>query len=42
MKFKKYNTKQEFLKENIKEMYQDNFRGRECSEEESPKVSEAF
>lgn len=30
------------LKENIKEMYRDNFRGRECSDEETEKVSEAF
>lgn len=30
------------LKENIIEMYRDNFRGRECSEEEAEKVSEAF
>ena len=30
------------LRENIIEMYKDNFRGRECSEEEVKKVSEAF
>lgn len=30
------------LKENIKEMYRDNFRGRECSDGETEKVSEAF
>lgn len=30
------------LKENIFEMYRDNFRGRECSDEEAEKVSEAF
>lgn len=30
------------LKENIKEMYRDNFRGRDCSEEEAKKVAEAF
>lgn len=30
------------LRENIIEMYKDNFRGRDCSEEEVKKVSEAF
>lgn len=30
------------LKENIIEMYRDNFRGRECSDEEVQKASEAF
>lgn len=32
----------DILKENIKEMYRDNFRGRDCSEEEATKVAEAF
>lgn len=30
------------LKENIIEMYRDNFRGRECSDKEAQKVAEAF
>lgn len=30
------------LEENVREMYQDNFRGRECSDEEATKVAKAF
>lgn len=41
-KLEKETVDYEVLKENIKEMYQDNFRGRDCSEEETMKVSEAF
>ena len=41
-KLEKENVDYITLKENIKEMYQDNFRGRQCSDEEAQKVSEAF
>ena len=32
----------EMLENNVKEMYQDNFRGRYCSDEEATKVAKAF
>ena len=41
-KLNKETVNYEVLKENIFEMYRDNFRGRECSDEEAEKVSEAF
>ena len=41
-KLEKETVNYNVLKENIKEMYRDNFRGRECSDEETEKVSEAF
>ena len=41
-KLDKETVNYEVLKENIFEMYRDNFRGRECSDEEAEKVSEAF
>ena len=41
-KLEKETVNYEELKTNIKEMYQDNFRGRECSSEEATKVAEAF
>ena len=41
-KLEKETVNLDVLKENIKEMYKDNFRGRECSDEEADKVSEAF
>ncbi len=41
-RLEKETVKLDVLKENIKEMYKDNFRGRDCSEEEAEKVSEAF
>ncbi len=41
-KLEKETVNLDVLKENIKEMYKDNFRGRDCSDEEAEKVSEAF
>ena len=41
-KLEKETVNYECLKENIIEMYRDNFRGRECTEYEVQKVSEAF
>lgn len=41
-KLEKETVDYDILKKNIKEMYQDNFRGRECSDEEASKVAEAF
>lgn len=41
-KLEKETVNYQVLKENIFEMYRDNFRGRECSDEEAEKVSEAF
>ena len=41
-KLEKETVDYDVLKENIIEMYRDNFRGRDCSEEEVQKVSEAF
>ena len=41
-KLEKENVDYDVLKENIIEMYRDNFRGRECTEYEVQKASEAF
>lgn len=41
-KLEKETVDYDSLKENIIEMYRDNFRGRDCSEEEAIKVAEAF
>ncbi len=41
-KLEKETVDYSILKENIKEMYRDNFRGRECSDEDAKKVAEAF
>ena len=41
-KLEKETVNYDCLKENIIEMYRDNFRGKECSEKEIQKVSEAF